>query len=544
MIDFDPEMGFFDEPTPKKKQAKKKIDKSNLMDMVISDDTVFAFKEHNTSDTYRIRRLTTLGVPSWEKTGYRGAVDGLAAEGIALPKTVPVGRLHFDPSISSNGLELLDDGTWKVNTFVPPSWATKKVQQDLLSEDLLATVEAETPTLYRYFMHICAGSPSVAKRLMMWIIAQIRHEGGRVRTAWILRGDQGSGKSMLVAVVIRGLLKLGRVDDNAYCTVKSIQNLKEQYNSWLVDNLFALIDEADTMSLPYNERKELYNKLKMMITNPLVTVRAMHKDQFDATPHAAFVFTSNERRLFDVEETDRRFHVVDYVEGMVAETLGFRTEDAFVAAIEGELYDFARILHRLYLSAEDKRDIDRPEMTEEKQDLIDSSRTVPARFVHALKHGDLDGLWALVSEPLYEDSTLASDPGVKQVIATVAIIAKNGGGTFNLPGPVVNRMYSLATTGGKYPKISALLRERRMIRDPSAYDSLRDYDPAISEACGLSNGRIRGLRIEAPWVSEDGFTSLLEDRFISEWISGFIKREASSAVKVIASIANAKKGAA
>jgi hypothetical protein len=126
----------------------------------------------------------------------------------------------------------------------------------------------------------------------------------------------------------------------------------------------------------------------------------------------------------------------------------------------------------------------------------------------------------------------------------VAIIAKNGGGTFNLPGPVVNRMYSLATTGGKYPKISALLRERRMIRDPSAYDSLRDYDPAISEACGLNNGRIRGLRIEAPWVSEDGFTSLLEDRFISEWISGFIKREASSAVKVIASIANAKKGAA
>jgi hypothetical protein len=251
----------------------------------------------------------------------------------------------------------------------------------------------------------------------------------------------------------------------------------------------------------------------------------MHKDQIDATPHAAFVFTSNERQLFEIEETDRRFHVADYVEGSVTDALGFDTEVAFINAITDELETFAKTLNRVILTDADRREIDKPEMTEEKAGLIDSSRTTPSQFVHALVIADLDLLWSLMADPLYADPSLAEEPQIKQVIATVAIIARKRGGIISIPGQVLNQMYSLATIGGHAPKLLRLLKEKKLVANKdSGYDSCRTHDPAILEAVGLSP-RTRALVMTKPWSSEDGFSELLEDRFISSWIRDAIKRE-------------------
>jgi hypothetical protein len=478
-------------------------------------------------------------VSSWEKTSRACAASSLAAEGYSLPKIPKVGRVCLDPTHGAKKIVELDDGTFQINLYVPPAWSLVPVQEELLAEDLMPTLEAQAPYIHKYMRHITSCNDVMAKRLLLWTLAQIRHHEGRVRTAWILRGVQGSGKSMFITEIVRRLLLMGRVGDSrSYVTAKSIQNMKEQYNSWIVENLFCIVDEADIMKVPYAERRDLYNKLKMYITSPFVTVRSMYKDQTDGTPRAAFFFTSNEYQLFEIEESDRRFHVTDFVSTKVTDALGFESEGAFMEAIVSEIPTLAAILHRVKLTVEDMREIDVPELTLEKRVLTESSRSVPAQFCHALKTANAAEIWELVSDHIYADQEVAESTAARVVIATIATIARAGGGEFHLPHDVVNKMYALATLNGRFPpKAVTVLREARLLTNSgSGFDRINaGYHPAILEVTGLTNAA-RGLRIPTEWTSEDSFAELLSDKFISGWIRDAIKREASAALKSKAKI--------
>lgn len=524
--DFDPEMGFFDETTKptkatKKRQPKQKRDDDDgLLDMVIDEAHPFVVRGFNEADGYHIHRVAPNGVSLWERSGLKAAMDAMISEGFKLPKVIPVAQLYVHPKIDQGKIELCDTGIYRVNKYSAPTWMSSPAARDMYIEDVVAAMVDKTPVLSRYFDHITSGDERMKKTLLLWIVAQIRHEHGRLRTSWLIRGGHGTGKSMLVERVIKGLMTQGQaIGAPSYVVSKSVQNLKEQYNTWVTENLFVLVNEADISALPFAEKKELYNKVKSLVADASLTVRAMYKEQVASDPICAFVFTSNEADTFPIEPGDRRFHVMPWCDTKVAPALGFGTEIAFINAIDADIPALGELLGRIQFRDEDWRLVDMPAMTVEKLGLISSSRSRPHQFIDAVREGDLNSLWLLMAEALYDSPDIANDPTIKPVIGYVASVVMYGG-TVHIPSHLAEKMYQLAVPKG--PRLTSLLVENRLVSTTGAGKDRVQIPEWLQELAQCSE-RPRGIKMRAPWVCSDE-DELRTDRFISAWIAQAIKR--------------------
>lgn len=135
-----------------------------------------------------------------------------------------------------------------------------------------------------------------------WISHIIQTPYKKTNTAIILYSDtKGIGKNCIVD----GIFKLLK---GYSAHVETIDDITKNFNSHLVNKLFIYGDEIKASS------KCISDKLKQVITRPTQNMEKKGKDAIEIEDYTNWLFTTNNRDAFKVEQGDRRLFFVACIE--------------------------------------------------------------------------------------------------------------------------------------------------------------------------------------------------------------------------------------
>lgn len=162
----------------------------------------------------------------------------------------------------------------------------------------LSPVEQQAINIFLgHFEHLIANARD--RRLFLdFITYVVQNPGERINWAVLLQGTEGDGKSFFSS-----LLKavLGESNVNA---IRGAQ-LEEKYNPWAENALVCFVEDV---RLHGNNRFDVINTLRPMITNPTVTIRRMNTNAYEVINTMNYITTSNMKDALPVGEDDSRFY--------------------------------------------------------------------------------------------------------------------------------------------------------------------------------------------------------------------------------------------
>lgn len=176
--------------------------------------------------------------------------------------------------------EIIDrDGQTLVNTFWPVKVARK--------------VGDATP----FINHLAKTLPDERDRfiLLCYMAACVQHQGVKFQWAPLLQGVEGNGKTLFTRCVAAAI-------GDRYVHMPPAHEISEKFNSWLFGNIFIGVEDVFVM----NNRQEIFEVLKPMITSDRLAKRAMQTDQAMTNVVANFMFNSNHKDGLRKSKNDRR----------------------------------------------------------------------------------------------------------------------------------------------------------------------------------------------------------------------------------------------
>lgn len=157
--------------------------------------------------------------------------------------------------------------------------------------------------IVKHLMNLCGEDDKLFHWVASWLALPLKRLGTKMRTSLILHGRQeGTGKSLMMDIMRRIYGRYSR-------SITQVQ-LQSEFNGWQSGMLFCVAEEVVSAS----ERKNLKNLLQNMITNPVVQINEKNMPVREEASHANFVFLSNEQLPMLLNETDRRYTVIQVEE--------------------------------------------------------------------------------------------------------------------------------------------------------------------------------------------------------------------------------------
>lgn len=203
------------------------------------------------------------------------------------------------------------EGRVLVNSFVP------------------ASVESTPGDVSPLLEHMRRLLPSESDReiLLSYMAACVQLKGRKFQWAPLIQGVEGNGKTLFTRCVQQAVglrhTHLPRAD-----------NIGEKYNAWIFGKVFIGVEDIYVT----DQKRELLETLKPMITGEDLERRAMHSDQDMRTVCANFIFNSNHKDAVRKGEGDRRFCVF-YTRQQAKTDL---QRDGLTADYFGDLYDWLK----------------------------------------------------------------------------------------------------------------------------------------------------------------------------------------------------------
>ena len=228
------------------------------------------------------------------------------------------------------------------------------------------------PTIDKILQSVLGNDPTCYQHFLNWLAAiwQTRQKLG---TAWILHGVQGTGKGVLFHSVLVPLF------GERYCVTKQLKDFDDKFNAELETCLLFNIDEVK-LSAQTNSSRTL-NQLKALITEPVISVRAMRQNATQVKNYTNFILTSNDFDAMAIDEYDRRFNVAPRQEQRIQLTI----ED--IDAIQNELMEFACFLNGFQVNLTQARTVlDNPAKQQMRINSMDSIE----QLAYALHTGNLE----------------------------------------------------------------------------------------------------------------------------------------------------------
>jgi putative DNA primase/helicase len=134
--------------------------------------------------------------------------------------------------------------------------------------------------------------------LLCWLAYPLQHQGAKMRTSIIMHGDEGAGKNFLFDTVTAIYGKYGALVGQ--------DELEDKFNDWRSCKLFVVGDEVSSRAeLVHNK-----NRLKALITSPVVQINPKNMPRREESNHINIVFLSNELQPLALDNSDRRYLVV------------------------------------------------------------------------------------------------------------------------------------------------------------------------------------------------------------------------------------------
>ena len=228
------------------------------------------------------------------------------------------------------------------------------------------------PTIGKVLMSVTGNDKTVLRHFLNWLAYIVQYRQ-RAQTAWVFNGVQGTGKGLLVHNILAPLFGRETVH------VKSMSNLEEDFNAYMENTIFLMLDESKRSQLKNNEKAMA--KLKQAITDPYIPIRRMQTDHYMARNYMNVIITANHRDPVDIEVSDRRFNVGVYQDKKLQIT------DDDIKQIASELGDFAKILQEMKV---DEQAAKTPLENEPRQQMKFVSRTSLEVTFQEFLSGNLD----------------------------------------------------------------------------------------------------------------------------------------------------------
>jgi hypothetical protein len=147
-----------------------------------------------------------------------------------------------------------------------------------------------------HFEHLIANERD--RRLFLDFITYIvQNPGHRVNWAILLQGTEGDGKSFF-SFILKAILGESNVN------VIPGKALEEKFNPWAENALVCFVEDV---RLHGNNRFDVVNTLKPMITNATVTIRRMNTNVYEVINTVSYITTSNLKDALPVGGEDSRF---------------------------------------------------------------------------------------------------------------------------------------------------------------------------------------------------------------------------------------------
>ncbi len=232
------------------------------------------------------------------------------------------------------------------------------------------STDEDVAVMLELLRHLCGNCATdatsiddVMRWVLCWLALPLQRPGAKLKTALIFHGPQGTGKNLFFDAV--------RAIYGKYGVMVGQNELEEKYNAWISAKLMIIGNEVVT-------RQELYhnkNKLKWVVTEEQIPIRAMQSDVRWESNHANVVFLSNESMPLVLEDDDRR-HLVVYTPQA--------NDDGLYGRVAAFLKDGGSSRFMAYLQRYDVGDFNphtKPLMTSAKADLITLSMKPAERFM-------------------------------------------------------------------------------------------------------------------------------------------------------------------
>jgi hypothetical protein len=162
----------------------------------------------------------------------------------------------------------------------------------------LAPKFSDTAYFHLLIKALCNDDSDCNEYLMNYLAHMVQKPEEKPEVAIVMKGSQGIGKGTLMKL-------LSKFNDN-YKHLSSTQSLTGQFSGHLLDAFVVFADEA-----VWGGDKVAEGRLKAMITESMVSIRALHKDEVYVRSFVRLFVASNENWVVPVGEGDRRYFVLE-----------------------------------------------------------------------------------------------------------------------------------------------------------------------------------------------------------------------------------------
>lgn len=164
---------------------------------------------------------------------------------------------------------------------------------------LNAAEKAAVETVKAHFAHLFHDETD--RIVLMDAIAYlVQNPGKRLDWAILLQGTEKDGKSFFA-----GLLGAVLGPDNV--NNLAAPSLEEKFNGWSEGAQVVFFEE---IKLHGHNRFDVLNKVKPLITNPLISVRRMQTDVYTVLNTATYFLTTNFRDALPLDDNDSRYFIL------------------------------------------------------------------------------------------------------------------------------------------------------------------------------------------------------------------------------------------
>ena len=304
------------------------------------------------------------------------SIEGfMRSHGRSKPDYIPDARVVFNPASNEDAINLTNV-PYHINMFRKTEYMLSNREHEPLSMGDSAKIADSCPLIYKLLTHILGGQALEVEHFTNWL-AYIFQTKKKAMTAWVLQGVPGTGKGIFYTKVLRPLFGYEHVP------MRALQNIEEQFNLYMRQALFLVVDEFHMASANSGTMK-IADKLKNAITENTMTIRAMRSNQVEMPNYTNFIFLTNRMDAVKIEEGDRRYNIAPRQEQ--------KLEHVYPEVIDGiddiskELHKFAALLRAYKVN---KQLVRTPIANNAKAQMAQVTMSVMEEFFAAVRHGNL-----------------------------------------------------------------------------------------------------------------------------------------------------------
>lgn len=302
-------------------KSKRDINKDKVVESLTKSPIVPFIDTKTNGRCYFNKMDDTLSMSVDEKILENILIDN----GVKIPGIYPTFRVIFNPKDMSDKFDLYNK---TFNLFTPTKYML------MTSNGQKIDLQVSCPRTFELLRNLIPVEGEM-EHFINWL-SFIFTKKDKARTAWVLKGVQGSGKNLFFDKIIKPLF------GHNQCAVVDDDRLQSDFNGFMNNKLFVAFNEVANDET--KTKRSVKSKIKALITDATMMVNEKHVRTYEMDNFANILFFSNEAIPLLIEQQDRRFNVIE-TGGPLKSVASFKKDPVkFINDLNAELEGFTQYL--------------------------------------------------------------------------------------------------------------------------------------------------------------------------------------------------------